>query len=139
MIRRPPRSTLFPYTTLFRSVSFATVPLALGFMLLIALLFAALGVAIGSSLQDMQGFQLIMNFLVMPIYFLSGALFPLKGLPVALGMVTKIDPLSYGIDGMRSVLLGHSAFDPRIDFMVLVVVGAILLVFGAYRFSKIEI
>jgi ABC-2 type transport system permease protein len=123
----------------FRPVSFATVPLALGFMLLIALLFAALGVAIGSSLQDMQGFQLIMNFLVMPIYFLSGALFPLKGLPVALGMVTKIDPLSYGIDGMRSVLLGHSAFDPRIDFMVLVVVGAILLVFGAYRFSKIEI
>ena len=46
-------------------------------MVLIAIVFAALGVAIGSSLQDMQGFQLIMNFLVMPIFFLSGALFPL--------------------------------------------------------------
>lgn len=123
----------------FRPVSFLTVPLALGFMVLIAMLFAALGVAIGSSLQDMQGFQLIMNFLVLPIYFLSGALFPLRGLPVVLGAITKIDPLSYGIDGMRSVLLGHSAFDPRIDLLVLVVVGAVLLVFGAYRFSKIEI
>ncbi len=125
----------------FRPQHFATVPLALGFMVLIALLFAALGVAIGSSLQDMQGFQLIMNFLVMPIYFLSGALFPLANLPVVLKIITRLDPLSYGIDGMRNVLLGasHAAFDPRLDLMVLVVVGSILLVFGAYRFSKIEI
>jgi ABC-2 type transport system permease protein len=125
----------------FRPVNFAMVPVALGFMVLIALLFAALGVAIGSSLQDMQGFQLIMNFLVMPIYFLSGALFPLTNLPAVLGAITKLDPLSYGIDGMRNVLLGasHAAFDPRLDLMVLVVVGAILLVIGAYRFSKIEI
>jgi ABC-2 type transport system permease protein len=125
----------------FRPVSFAMVPVAMGFMILIALLFAALGVAIGSSLQDMQGFQLIMNFLVMPIYFLSGALFPLTGLPKLLAGITRLDPLSYGIDGMRNVLLGasHAAFDPRLDFMVLVVVGSILLVFGAYRFSKIEI
>jgi len=123
----------------FRPVSFFTLPLALGFMLLIALLFAALGTAIGSTLQDMQGFQLIMNFLVLPIYFLSGALFPLTGLPKALAAVTRLDPLSYGIDGMRSVLIGRSTFDPRIDLIVLVVVGAMLLVFGAYRFSKIEI
>jgi ABC-2 type transport system permease protein len=125
----------------FRPVSFAMVPVAMGFMILIALLFAALGVAIGSSLQDMQGFQLIMNFLVMPIYFLSGALFPLVNLPIALKIITRLDPLSYGIDGMRNVLLGasHAAFDPRLDLLVLVVVGSILLVFGAYRFSKIEI
>jgi ABC-2 type transport system permease protein len=110
-------------------------------MVLIALLFAALGVAIGSSLQDMQGFQLIMNFLVMPIYFLSGALFPLTGLPKVLGYITKLDPLAYGIDGMRNVLLGpsHAAFDPRLDLAVLVIVGALLLMVGAYRFSKIEI
>ena len=125
----------------FRPAHLYAVPIALGFMVLIALLFAALGVAIGSSLQDMQGFQLIMNFLVLPIYFLSGALFPLTGLPIVLSYVTKADPLAYGIDGMRNVLLGasHAAFDPRVDFLVLVVVGSILLVFGAYRFSKIEI
>jgi ABC-2 type transport system permease protein len=123
----------------FRPVHFATAPLALGFMVLIAIVFAALGVAIGSSLQDMQGFQLIMNFLVMPIYFLSGALFPLTGLPKVLGWITSADPLSYGIDGMRAVLLGTTHFGGFTDMVVLVVVGAVLLVFGAYRFSKIQI
>ena len=124
----------------FRPVHWAWIPIALGFMVLIALLFAALGMAIGSGLQDMQGFQLIMNFLVLPIYFLSGALFPLTGLPVVLGYVTKADPLSYGIDGMRNVLLGRAsaAFAPSLDLAVLVCIGAILLVVGAWRFSKIE-
>ncbi len=123
----------------FRPVSLFAIPLAVGFMILIAFLFAALGVAIGSSLQDMQGFQLIMNFLVMPIYFLSGALFPLVGLGKILKFITSLDPLSYGIDGMRSVLLNQSVFGAFTDLLVLVVVGSILLVFGAYRFSKIEI
>ena len=125
----------------FRPVHLALIPIALGFMVLIALNFAALGMAIGSGLQDMQGFQLIMNFLVMPIYFLSGALFPLKGLPRVLGYITKLDPLSYGIDGMRNVLLEHSyaTFQPAMDLTVLVCVGAVLLVVGAWRFSKIEI
>jgi len=123
----------------FRPAHMATVPIALGFMVLIAILFAALGMAIGSGLQDMQGFQLIMNFLVLPIYFLSGALFPLTGLPVVLGYITKADPLAYGVDGMRHVLLGQSAFDPRVDLLVLVVVGSILLIIGAQRFSKIEV
>jgi ABC-2 type transport system permease protein len=123
----------------FRPVNLAFVPLALVFMMLIAAVFAALGVAIGSSLQDMQGFQLIMNFLVMPIFFLSGALFPLSGLPKALTWATSADPLSYGIDGMRSVLLGISHYGAALDVEVLVVVAAVLMVFGAYRFSKIEI
>jgi ABC-2 type transport system permease protein len=123
----------------FRPVHLMLLPVALGFMIMIALLFAGLGMAIGSGLQDMQGFQLIMNFLVLPIYFLSGALFPLTGLPVILGYVTKADPLAYGIDGMRNALLGHSAFDPSLDFAVLAVLGCVLLVFGAHRFNKIEI
>jgi ABC-2 type transport system permease protein len=123
----------------FRPAHLATIPIALVFMVLIALLFAALGVAIGSSLQDMQGFQLIMNFLVMPIYFLSGALFPLTGLPKVLDYITRADPLAYGIDGMRHALLGSSTFDPMLDFAVMAVLGAILMVVGAYRFSKIEI
>ena len=70
-------------------------------------MFTALGTAIASQLEDMQGFQLIMNFLVMPLFFLSGALFPLTGLPTALIVITKFDPLSYGIDAFR-VLLSHS-------------------------------
>ena len=65
----------------FRPVSLIGIPLGFAFMALIAIVFAALGTSIGSSLQDMQGFQLIMNFLVLPIFFLSGALFPLNNLP----------------------------------------------------------
>jgi ABC-2 type transport system permease protein len=88
----------------FRFNPIMIVP-ALLFMLLIALLFTALGTAIGSVLEDMQGFQLIMNFLLMPLFFLSGALFPLNGLPEALTVVASVDPLSYGVDGLRSVLI----------------------------------
>ena len=124
----------------FRPPNLLSIPIAIGFMVLIAILFSGLGIAIGSSLQDMQGFQLIMNFLVMPIYFLSGALFPLKGLPRVLGYITKLDPLSYGIDGMRNVFgSANAAFNPNLDLLVLVVVGAILLVVGARQFAKIEI
>ena len=79
-----------------------------------------------------------MNFLVLPIYFLSGALFPLTGLPWALAAITRLDPLSYGIDGMRSVLLGKSTFNPLTDLAVLLIAASVLMVIGAYRFSKIE-
>lgn len=127
----------------FRPAHPMLLPVAVGFMLAIAVVFAALGTAIGSSLQDMQGFQLIMNFLVMPIFFLSGALFPLVGQGKILGVITRLDPLSYGIDGMRSVLLAQPPFQPAFslatDVIVLSAIGAVLLVVGAWRFSKIEI
>ena len=123
----------------FRPQSLLAIPLAMGFMILIALLFAALGMAIGSGLQDMQGFQLIMNFLVLPIYFLSGAMFPLTGQGAVLSFITRLDPLSYGIDGMRHVLgAPNTAFNPVLDCLVLIVVGIAFLIFGAWRFSKIE-
>jgi ABC-2 type transport system permease protein len=123
----------------FRPTHWLAIPLALGFMALIAINFAALGVAIGSGLQDMQGFQLIMNFMVMPIYFLSGALYPLNDTKHVLKYITRADPLSYGIDGMRNVLGSPScAFDPRLDLLVMILVGLGFLVFGAWRFSKIE-
>jgi ABC-2 type transport system permease protein len=123
----------------FRPVSLIGIPLGFAFMALIAIVFAALGTSIGSTLQDMQGFQLIMNFLVLPIFFLSGALFPLNNLPKALSFVTKLDPLSYGVDGLRAALIGTSHFGAIVDAVVLAVVAAGLLGLGAWRFSKIEI
>jgi ABC-2 type transport system permease protein len=123
----------------FRPTNYFAIPIALCFMLLIALVFAAVGVAIGSGLQDMQGFQLIMNFLVMPIFFLSGAMFPLADQKLPLRIATGIDPLSYGIDGLRSALLGVSFYGQFTDLVVLAVLATILMVFGAWRFSKIEI
>jgi ABC-2 type transport system permease protein len=123
----------------FRPVSLIGIPLGFAFMAMIAIVFAALGTTIGSSLQDMQGFQLIMNFLVLPIFFLSGALFPLDNVPKALLFVTKLDPLSYGVDGLRATLIGAAHYGALLDGVVLAIVAVGLLCLGAWRFSKIEI
>ena len=123
----------------FRPVNWLTLPFALVFMILTAIVFAGLGVAIGSVLQDIQGMQLIMNFLVLPIFFLSGALFPLNDLPAVLKVVTRIDPLSYGIDGLRYVLIGSSQFEPALSVAVLCVVALLFLGLGSYSFSKIQL
>ncbi|MFA7310162.1 MAG: ABC transporter permease, partial [Candidatus Paceibacterota bacterium] len=76
----------------FHPYSWALVIPAILVMLLIATLFSALGIMVASLLSDMQGFQLIMNFLVQPIFFLSGALFPLQGLPSWMTVLTTINP-----------------------------------------------
>jgi ABC-2 type transport system permease protein len=80
-----------------------------------------------------------MNFLVMPIFFLSGALYPLKNLPTVLAFVTRIDPLSYGVDGLRAILIGVSQFGATVDAVVLAAVAAVLLVVGSYLFSRIQV
>ncbi len=122
----------------FRPHDLAAVPLALVFMALIAVVFAGLGTAIGSTLRDMQGFQLIMNFLVMPIFFLSGALYPLADLPMALAVATRLDPLSYGIDGLRGALIGQTQFGLVPDLAVLGAVAGCFIVLGAWSFSRIQ-
>jgi ABC-2 type transport system permease protein len=123
----------------FRPESWAQIPLALLFMALIAVVFASLGTAIGSVLQDMQGFQIVMNFLVMPIFFLSGALFPLAGLPTALAVLTRLDPLSYGVDGLRGALVGGMYFGRLVDLTALAAFGVVFLALGTRLFARIEI
>ena len=123
----------------FRPVSWISLPMAFVFLALIAIVFAALGTAIGSRLENMQGFQLTMNFIVMPMFFLSGALYPLANLPLVLKVLTRIDPLTYGIDGLRAALIGTTHFGMPLDLTFLGVAAALLLALGAYSFSKIEI
>jgi ABC-2 type transport system permease protein len=123
----------------FRPSGVLVLPLALLVLALTAVVFAALGTAIGSSLKDMQGFQLVMNFMVMPIFFLSGALYPLSNLPKVLAWLTRIDPLTYGVDGVRGALIGATHFGVAADLAALSAVAVVLLGFGAWRFSKIEI
>ena len=121
----------------FRPNPIMIIP-ALVLMFIIALFFTALGTAIASRLEDMQGFQVIMNFLVMPIFFLSGALFPLTGLPVVIEWLVKIDPLSYGVDAIRGALIGGSQFGLGFDATVLIILTFIMLWVGAWLFSGIE-
>ncbi|MDT5262220.1 MAG: type transport system permease protein [Acidobacteriota bacterium] len=123
----------------FRPTGLLALPVALLVLALTAVVFAALGTAIGSTLKDMQGFQLVMNFMVMPIFFLSGALYPLANLPKALALLTRVDPLTYGVDGVRGALIGVTHFGVTVDVLVLAFVAVVLLGVGAWRFSKIEI
>lgn len=123
----------------FRPVSIIMLPVALVIMFLMALLFTALGTAIASNLSDFQGFQLIMNLLVMPLFFLSSALFPLSSAPEFLKIISSFDPLTYGVDGLRSTLSGMSHFGLGLDALVLSVLVVILLLVGAYLFTKIEV
>ncbi len=115
------------------------LPLALLFMFMIALLFTALGTAIASRLDDMQAFPLIMNFLIMPIFFLSGALFPLEGLPKTLDLITTYDPLTYGVDGLRGSLTGLSHIGIIPDIIILACVIVVIGFVGSYLFERIEI
>ena len=123
----------------FRPQGFAAVPQAILFMALIAIVFAALGTAIGSTLRDMQGFQLIMNFLIMPIFFLSGALFPLANLPTPLLVATRLDPLSYGVDGLRGAFIGLANIGVALDILVLGVLATAFVMLGAWAFSRIQV
>jgi ABC-2 type transport system permease protein len=123
----------------FRITNFERLPVALIFMALVAVMFTALGTAIASVLSDFQGFQLVMNFLVMPTFFLSGALFPLTNLPKALEIIVRLDPLTYGVDGLRGALIGMANFSASLDMAVLSVLAAILVAAGAYLFSRIEL
>ncbi len=123
----------------FHPLSWINIVPALFVMLLTALLFSALGIMVASQLKDMQGFQLIMNFLVMPLFFLSGALFPLQNAPSALLLIARFDPLSYGVDALRSFLIGSATFPLALDLSVLVFVTMFFLALGSYFFSKIEV
>jgi len=123
----------------FRPHSYYYLPLALLIVFLVALLFTSLGTAIASVLEDMQGFQLIMNFLVMPIFFLSGALYPLHGLPKIMEIIASLDPLAYGVDGLRYALTSMGSYNISLDLLILASITIILLGIGSYLFNKIQV
>jgi ABC-2 type transport system permease protein len=123
----------------FRPTSWWLLPAAFIVMALVAIIFTAFGTAMGARLKDMQGFQLIMNFIIMPIFFLSGALFPLTGLPAVMAAIVHIDPLSYGVDALRGLLINTAQFPLALDFGILIVVAAVIVSIGAYFFARIEV
>jgi len=122
----------------FRFQQLAIFP-AIAIMFLVSLLYTALGTAIASTLKDFHGFQLIMNFLVMPSFFLSGALFPLNDAPTLLKTAAKINPLTYGVDALRQILTKTAFFSLTTDVLVLTLVTILFLFAAGYLFSKIEV
>ena len=86
----------------------------LALMFLLAFALAALGVAIASRMRTMESFQAVMNFVLMPLLFLSGAFFPLQGLPGWLAVLTHLDPVAYAVDAIRRVVLSSAAVSPEV-------------------------
>ncbi|KUK83133.1 MAG: ABC transporter, permease protein [Microgenomates bacterium 39_6] len=123
----------------FRPYNWWLLPLAAGLMFLVALLYSALGTGIASTLKDFHGFQLIMNFLVMPSFFLSGALFPLENTPPLLQTIAKINPLTYGVDGLRQLMLGTTYLGLGTDLLVLGILATVLVFISSYLFTRIEV
>ncbi|MFA5331870.1 MAG: ABC transporter permease [Methanoregula sp.] len=112
---------------------------AFAIMILIGIAFTAFGIAIASRMDDMTGFQLIMNFVIFPIFGLSGALFPISSLPGWLVPVTLLDPLTYGVEGIRYGLTGASQISPIICAVVITGFAAAMTIIGAYLFRKVSV
>jgi ABC-2 type transport system permease protein len=127
-------------------LTFLSVVELVPMIFLFAFALSALGVAVAARMRTMQGFQMVMNFLMMPMFFLAGALFPLGGnLPAWLSVLTRFDPASYGIDALRRTVLTASGVPSRVlDSLGLTIFGqplsvwpeeAVLLAFGVLMLS----
>jgi ABC-2 type transport system permease protein len=113
------------------SLSVGTIVAVVPLLFVLAFALSAMGVAIAARMRSMQGFQVVMNFLMMPIFFLSGALFPLGGLPWWMTGLTLVDPAAYGMDPLRRIILGGSpAHQGILDSMSLTINGTVLPVIG---------
>jgi ABC-2 type transport system permease protein len=113
--------------------------IALAFMILIGISFTAFGIAIASRMEDMTGFHLVMNFIVFPIFGLSGALFPISSLPAWMIPLTLLDPLTYGVEGIRYGLTGVSQINPLVCGAVIGGFTLVMTILGAFLFRKIRI
>jgi ABC-2 type transport system permease protein len=122
----------------FRIQSMGSLFLGLIFMFLIAIFFTGLGLTLASELKDFQGYQMLLNFLIMPIFFLSGALFPLQNLPTPIYLISRINPLTYGVDGLRGAIVGVSTFGIYNDLVVISTLSVLICAIGIMLFSKME-
>ncbi len=105
-------------------------------LLLISIAMVSIGLVIGSNLKSPEGFSLVINFVMWPMFFFSGALFPVDKLAPWLYAVTYINPLTYGVDAMRGIILGLYHFSIFLDTAVLIVFAAIMMEIGIFSFKR---
>jgi ABC-2 type transport system permease protein len=108
------------------------------FMFVLASALVSLGLIIGSNMESVEGFQLIVSFLVFPMFFFSGALFPLKNLPPYLFVFTMLDPVTYAVDGLRGLLLGSSQLPIALNLGVLGAFAVIMIGIGTWSFKRLK-
>lgn len=124
----------------------ATIIEIIALMLLLACVATAFGLVIAARQKSMEGFQMIMNFLLMPMFFLSGAFFPLRGVPLWLAWLARIDPVTYGVDSLRGATLKRSVppdvlasltlYPVSVDVTVMAVLAVAFLIPAVWLFGR---
>ncbi len=122
----------------FKIKGLSPLLLSILFMALVSATFVAIGLGIASQMKDIHGFSLIMNFLIFPLFFLSGALYPIQNLPAIVRSFSYIDPLTYGVDGLRGFLVGASHFPPFLNILIISVFSFLTIIISAFLFEKSE-
>jgi len=110
--------------------------LLLPLMFLIAFVCTSLGIVIAARMTSFEGFGVISNFIIMPMFFLSGAMFPIDNLPHWISFFIRLNPLTYGVDLLRRVTLDIKVFSIYIDFLYLSVFALVMLSIGVFEFNK---
>ena len=105
-------------------------------LLLISIAMVSIGLVIGANLQSPEGFTLVINFVMWPMFFFSGALFPVRNLSGLLYAVTFINPLTYGVDAVRGIILGTYQFPIFLDVAVMLVFAVIAMCIGVLSFRR---
>ena len=99
----------------------------------------SIGLIIGSQMESPEGFQLISKFLIFPMFFLSGALFPIENLPAWLTPFVLLNPATYSVDGLRGALVGLHRFNIGLDLLVISAFSLVMILIGTYAFRKIKL
>ncbi len=123
---------------IFFGVSLGEAIAAVPFALLLAISFVSVGLFIGSFFESLEGFQVVVSFLVFPLFFLSGALYPIEGLPTWLTVITRLNPVTYAVDGLRGALLGLGEFPYYVDLGVLAAFSVLMIGAGSWSFSRMR-
>ena len=116
-----------------------SVLVSLVFLLITTIGLVSIGLIIGSQMESPEGFQLIISFLIFPMFFLSGALFPISNLPAWLAPFIFVNPVTYAVDGVRGSLLGFSQFNITLDLGVISLFSIVMILIGTYAFKKMKI
>ncbi|MFH0817767.1 MAG: ABC transporter permease [Candidatus Micrarchaeota archaeon] len=127
-------TTLFGFKlSLFSAIATFLIAVYLGACLV------SIGLIIGANLSSPEGFNLVMTFVMWPMFLFSGALFPTTNLPGWLGIVIKADPLFYGVDALRQVMVGTGQYPIMFDLLVIGIVTLAGIFVGAFSFKRMQV
>jgi ABC-2 type transport system permease protein len=116
-----------------------TAVVSLGLLLATIVGLVSIGLTIGSQMERPEGFQLIGSFVIFPMFFLSGSLFPIINLPSWLAPFIFISPVIYAVDGIRGTLIGISKFHPVFDFLIVGIFSLVMILLGTYASKKMKL